>query len=51
MKGLLSQYFPTGADLRLTTRKQLLTVAAEMNGRPRKVLGWRTPSEVVPTTA
>jgi len=46
MNRLLSQYFPKGTDLGLVTPKQLLTVAAEMNGRPRKVLGWRTPAEV-----
>jgi len=46
MNRLLSQYFPTGTDLGLVTRKQLLTVAAEMNGRPRDLLGRRTPAEV-----
>jgi len=46
MNRLLYQYFPTGADLGLVTRKQLLTVDAEMNGRPRNLLGWRTPAEV-----
>lgn len=46
MNGLLRQYFPKGTDLGLVSRQQLLTVAAEMNGRPRKVLGWRTPAEV-----
>jgi len=55
MNGLLSQYFPKGTDLGLVTPKQLLTVAAETNGRPRKVLGRRTPAEVyadvVATTA
>ncbi len=46
MNGLLRQYFPKGTDLGLVSRKQLRAVAAEMNGRPRKVLGWRTPAEV-----
>jgi len=46
MNGLMSQYFPTGTDLGLVTREQLITVAAEMNGRPRNVRGWRTPAEV-----
>jgi len=46
MNGLLRQYFPKGTDLNLVSRKQLNDVAVEMNGRPRKVLGWRTPAEV-----
>jgi len=46
MNRLLSQYFPTGADLGMVTPKQLLTVAAETNGRPRNLLGRRTPAEV-----
>jgi IS30 family transposase len=46
MNGLLRQYFPKGTDLGLVTREHLKAVAAEMNGRPRKVLGWRTPAEV-----
>jgi IS30 family transposase len=46
MNGLLRQYFPKGTDLNLVTRQQLRAVAVEMNGRPRKVLHWRTPAEV-----
>jgi len=46
MNGLLRQYFHKGTDLNNVTRKQLHAVAIEMNGRPRKVLNWRTPAEV-----
>ena len=46
MNGLLRQYFPKGTDLNLITYDHLKFVAAEMNGRPRKVLGWKTPAEV-----
>lgn len=46
MNGLLRQYFPKGTDLNNVSRAQLQAVAIEMNGRPRKVLGWRTPAEV-----
>jgi transposase, IS30 family len=42
----LRQYFPKGTNLNLITYAHLQAVAAEMNGRPRKVLGWRTPAEV-----
>jgi len=43
--GLLRQYFPKGADLSGYSQAELDAVAAEMNGRPRKVLGWKTPAE------
>ena len=46
MNGLLRQYFPKGTDLNNVSREQLRAVAIEMNGRPRKVLNWRTPAEV-----
>jgi IS30 family transposase len=46
MNGLLRQYFPKGTELNNVSLEQVRFVAAEMNGRPRKVLGWRTPAEV-----
>jgi len=44
--GLLRQYFPKGTDLTRWTATDLGAVAAAVNSRPRKVLGWRTPAEV-----
>ena len=43
--GLLRQYLPKGADLRQFTLEQLAMIAEELNGRPRKSLGWDTPAE------
>ena len=42
--GLLRQYFPKGTDLHLHSAEQLAAVAAELNDRPRKTLGWESPS-------
>ena len=45
--GLLRQYFPKGGDLRASTLADLRTVEQRINGRPRKRLGWRSPSHVM----
>lgn len=45
--GVLRQYFPKGTDLARWTRAELDPVAAALNSRPRKVLGWKTPTEAL----
>jgi len=43
--GLLRQYFPKGTDMGRYGERELDAVAATLNGRPRKTLGWKTPAE------
>ncbi len=45
--GLLRPYFPKGTDLARWSADEIGAVAATLNSRPRKTLGWKTPAEVL----
>jgi transposase, IS30 family len=47
--GLLREYFPKSTDLSVHTAADLQAVADQLNDRPRKRLGFRTPREVFTT--
>jgi IS30 family transposase len=43
---LLRQYLPKGEDLSGYSQQQLDEIAASLNARPRKSLGWKVPAEL-----
>jgi IS30 family transposase len=45
--GLLRQYFPKRTEIAHYSQAELDAVAAELNGRPRQTLGFRTPSHAL----
>ncbi len=44
--GLLRQFFPKGTDFARISRRQVARAEQLLNERPRKSLGYRTPSEI-----
>lgn len=46
MNGLLRQYLPKGMDISGVSQPQLNAIARQLNERPRKTLGFRTPAEL-----
>lgn len=45
--GLLRQFFPKGTDFNEISYYRIKRVQHLMNGRPRKVIGWKTPYEAM----
>ena len=45
--GLLRQYFPKGTDLSIHSHAHVAHVMEELNTRPRKLLGYRTPKQAL----
>ena len=44
--GLIRQYLPKGSCFKNVTQRQCNHIERELNNRPRKILGFRTPNEV-----
>ena len=44
--GLIRRYLPKGTSFRDLSQHQLDQIVEELNNRPRKILGYRTPNEV-----
>ena len=51
MNGLLRDYFPKGTDLGVHTVEDVGRIAAEVNDRPRKTLGWQRPAQLFAAAA
>jgi transposase, IS30 family len=45
--GLVRQYVPKGTDFTATSHRAVAAIQSSLNDRPRKRLGYRTPSEVL----
>ena len=48
--GLLRQYLPKGVDISNYSQAKLNAIARQLNQRPRKTLGFRTPAEMFSQT-
>lgn len=45
--GLIRRYLPKGTDFNLINKKQLLIIQDKLNNRPRKIIGYKTPKEII----
>ncbi|WP_010136322.1 IS30 family transposase [Ochrovirga pacifica] len=45
--GLIRRYLPKGTDFNLIDEKLLLKIQDKLNNRPRKIIGYKTPNEIM----
>lgn len=45
--GLIRRYFPKGTDFNKIEEKKLLNIQEKLNNRPRKIIGYKTPKEIM----
>ena len=45
--GLIRRYLPKGTDFNLIDKKTLLEIQEKLNNRPRKIIGFKTPKEIM----
>lgn len=45
--GLFRRYFPKGTDFNKIEEKKLLKIQEKLNNRPRKIIGYKTPNEIM----
>jgi len=45
--GLLRQYWPKGTDFKAVTTNEVDPVIVQLNNRPRKILGYNTPAQLM----
>jgi IS30 family transposase len=45
--GLIRRYLPKGTDFNEISEKQLDWIQEKLNNRPRKIIGYKTPKEMM----
>ncbi|MFI1770710.1 IS30 family transposase [Thalassobellus citreus] len=45
--GLIRRYLPKGTDFNLVDEKYLIKIQEKLNNRPRKIIGYKTPKEMM----
>ncbi|MFT4645438.1 MAG: IS30 family transposase [Planctomycetota bacterium] len=45
--GHIRRYLPKGTDFNLIDKKQLMIIQEKLNNRTRKIIGFKTPKEII----